>query len=65
MSQEDNKVTIELTPFTALAIMTLASIFEKKIPEGKIRQCIEDYRMEVTEKMSMEDIDDAFIEKEI
>ena len=62
----ENKVTLEVTPFVALAVLTLASLFESKLSiDDKLRIAIQDYRDEAVRSMSMDDIDDAFLEKEI
>ena len=64
--EEEKKVTLELTPFVALSVLTLASVFENKLPvDDKLRIAIQDYRDEAVRSMSMDDIDDAFLEKEI
>ena len=63
---EENKVAFKLTPFVALSILSLASIHEKKLPIGdKLRVAIEEFRDEAVKQMTEEDIDEAFIEKEI
>lgn len=63
---EENKVALELTPFVALTVLSLASIFEKKLPIGdKLRVAIQEYRDEAVRQMTNEDISEAFIEKEI
>ena len=62
----ENKVTLEVTPFVALTVLTLASLFESKLSiDDKLRIAIQDYRDEAVRSMSMDDIDDAFLEKEI
>jgi len=62
----EHKVSLELTPFVALTVLTLASIFEEELPIGnKLRVSIEEYRNEAVRSMTDEDIDEAFLEKEI
>jgi len=63
---EDEKLIIELTPFDALTVMVIISIFEKKLPEDdKIRLALANYNKEIIKKISPEQMSEAFIEKEI
>ena len=64
--EEDEKLIIELTPFDALTVMVIISIFEKKLPEDdKIRLALANYNKEIITKISPEQMSEAFIEKEI
>ena len=64
--EEDEKLIIELTPFDALTVMVIISIFEKKLPEDdKIRLALANYNKEIIKKISPEQMSEAFIEKEI
>jgi len=63
---DNEKISLDLTPFVALTVLSLASIFENKLPENdKIRGAISDYRKACVDCMSMDDIENAFLEKEL
>jgi len=66
---EQEEISLRLSPFTALTILSLVDVFKgrmKDIPEcARIMTAIEEYQEQVTDTISMEQIKDAQVEKDI
>jgi len=64
-----NRVKIELSPFDALTIMTLTDLFRKKlehIPDcSRILDSINNYKDQVIQNITPEEVEDAIMDKEI
>jgi hypothetical protein len=67
MTEEEEKITIEIAPFTALSIMTLLEVINRKIPpeDERLKRVIEEYIKEVVANVSIDQINQAMVEAEI
>jgi hypothetical protein len=65
--EEEEKITIEIAPFTALSIMTLLEVINRKIPpeDERLKRVIEEYIKEVVANVSIDQINQAMVEAEI
>lgn len=60
------KIVIELTPFSALTVLTLLEVQAKRMKRGNaIQGAISEFTNEVINKVSDSQIDMAFVELEI
>jgi hypothetical protein len=67
MTEEEEKITIKIAPFTALSIMTLLEVINRKIPpeDERLKRVIEEYIKEVVANVSIDQINQAMVEAEI